>query len=63
VPVKNIASPPPGVKKISRRLRPEVAAALAARKRQAQLEELYQRPVQELDSEELAQMRAAFFRR
>lgn len=55
-------SAPEGAKKPSRRLRPEVAAALASRRRQAQLDELYQKSVQELDPEEIARMRAAFLR-
>jgi hypothetical protein len=45
-----------------RRLRPEIAAALAARRREAELAALYEKPVQELEREDLAQMRAAFFR-
>lgn len=53
---------PEGAKKRSRRLRPEVAAALADRRRQAQLDELYQKSVQELDPDEIARMRAAFLR-
>lgn len=53
---------PSRAQKTSRRLRPEVAAALLERRRQAQLNELYQKPVEELDPEELARMRAAFFR-
>jgi hypothetical protein len=50
-------------RKPSRRLRPEALAALAARQREAQLQELYQRPVEELEPEELKRMKAAFFRR
>lgn len=63
MPAPNTASDPVNTKKPSRRLRPEVIAALADRRRQAVLEELYERPVQDLDPEELAHMRAAFFRR
>jgi hypothetical protein len=51
---------PPAPAKHRRRLNPEAAAQLAARRRQAQVEELYQKPVTELSREELALMRAAF---
>jgi hypothetical protein len=51
------------IKKPSRRLRPEVAAAFAARRRETQLEEFYRKPVDQLEPEELAIMRAAFFGR
>ena len=50
-------------KKTSRRLRPEVAAAFAARTRELRLQEFYQKPVDQLEPEELAIMRAAFFKR
>lgn len=53
-------SMPPAPAKHRRRLNPEAAAQLAARRRQAQVEELYQKPVTELSREELALMRAAF---
>lgn len=53
---------PERARKTTRRLRPEVASALTERKRQAELDELYGKPVQELEPEELARMRAAFFR-
>ena len=48
--------------KRSRRLKPEVAAKFAALKTAERLKELYDRPVEELSPEEIAQMRAAFFR-
>jgi len=48
--------------KRSRKLRPEAAAALMARYRKLALDELYERPVDSLDPNELAQMKAAFFR-
>ena len=50
-------------RKTSRRLRPEVAAAFAARNRELRLQEFYQKPVEQLEPEELAIMRAAFFKR
>lgn len=49
-------------RKTARRLRPEALAALVARQREMQLQELYQRPVEELEPEELKRMKAAFFR-
>ena len=45
-----------------RRLKPEVAAKMAAMKTAERLQSLYQRPVDDLSPEEIAQMRAAFFR-
>ena len=48
--------------KSSRRIKPEVLAQLTARKREQQLQQLYNRPVEELSPEEIALMRAAFFR-
>jgi hypothetical protein len=39
-----------------------VAAAMAARRRTADLQALYEKPVEDLDPEEIAQMRAAFLR-
>lgn len=53
---------PAPAKKPARRLRPEVAAALQARARQARLDALYEKPVQDLERDELAKMKAAFFR-
>lgn len=53
---------PASPRKPVRRLRPEVAAQLATRRSSAQLEQLYERPVQELSPEEIARMKAAFFR-
>ncbi|HEX5726964.1 MAG TPA: hypothetical protein VFX98_15925 [Longimicrobiaceae bacterium] len=54
-------SAPPSARKSARRLKPEIAAQLAARRREAQLQDLYSRPIEELSPEELAKMRAAFF--
>lgn len=48
-------------RKPSRRLRPD-AAALLARLRNEQLQELYVKPVESLAPEEIARMKAAFFR-
>lgn len=45
-----------------RKLKPEIAAQLAVRRREAQLRTLYERPVEELSPEEIARMKAAFFR-
>lgn len=49
-------------KKPTRRLKPEVAAKLRTRRSEAPLEDLYEKPVTELSPQELALMRAAFFR-
>jgi hypothetical protein len=62
VSVTDPSGAPAPAKRPSRRLRPEVVAALAARKRQTELDELYQKPVQDLESDELARMRRAFFK-
>ena len=56
------APPSASTRKPVRRLRPEVVAQLATRRTASQLEELYQRPVEELSPEEIARMKAAFFR-
>jgi hypothetical protein len=48
--------------KRTRRLKPGVAAKLVAAAHGAEIRELYSRPVQELSPEEIARMRAAFFR-
>ena len=48
--------------KPGRRLKPGVAAKLAAEMVGAEIRELYDRPVEELSPEEIAKMRAAFFR-
>lgn len=60
------ATPPAGepapARRPSRRLRPEIAAALAARRRDVRLNELYEKPVGELEPTDLAEMRRAFFR-
>lgn len=53
----------PQLKKRTRRLKPEIAAKFAAVRTAERLQQLYDRPVAELSPEELAQMRAAFFRR
>jgi hypothetical protein len=50
-----------GVKRM-RRLKPGVAAKLVAAAHGAEIRELYSRPVEELSPEEIARMRAAFFR-
>jgi hypothetical protein len=55
VPAKSRPSRP------RRRLKPEVAARLAARRRAESLEGLYERPPQELSPEEIAQLKVAFF--
>lgn len=44
----------------TRRLKPEVAARLAAQRRQHDLKDLYQTPVEQLSPEDLARMKAAF---
>lgn len=49
-------------RKPSRRLKPEVAARIQSRRREAPIQQLYQKPVDKLSPEELAAMRAAFFR-
>lgn len=48
--------------KIIRKLKPEVAATLAARRRDAELRSLYETPVEQLSPNDLAKMKAAFFR-
>lgn len=48
--------------KRTRKLKPEVAAKFAAFRTTERIKELYERPVEELSPEEIAQMRAAFFR-
>lgn len=45
-----------------RKLKPEVAARLAARRREAELRSLYETPVEQLSPSDLAKMKAAFFR-
>lgn len=50
-------------KRVRRRLKPEVAAKFASYGRDEKIKKLYDRPVDELSPEELAQMRAAFFSR
>jgi hypothetical protein len=46
-----------------RRLKPGVAAQLAARAAHKELKQLYSKPVQELTPEEIRQMKAAFFQK
>lgn len=46
----------------TRRLKPEVAAKLAAQRRQAELQALYQTPVEKLSPDDIARMKAAFLR-
>jgi hypothetical protein len=53
---------PPRPSRPTRRLRPEIAAELATRRRQTRLDDLYGKPVQDLEPDELARMRSAFFR-
>jgi hypothetical protein len=48
-------------RRTKRRLKPEIASRLAARRRAATLQSLYQRPAQELSPEEIAQLKSAFF--
>lgn len=48
--------------KRSRRLKPGVAAKFIAAAEGEEIRELYSRPVEELSPEEIARMRAAFFR-
>lgn len=52
------ATAPP---KTVRRLKPEVAARLAARRREAEIKALYATPVEQLSPDDLAKMKAAFF--
>jgi hypothetical protein len=61
VSVPDPSSGPPRARR-PRRLRPEVAAELAARNRRAEMNVLYEKPVDELDPDELARMRREFFR-
>ena len=57
------ASPAPACPaKPQRRLKPEVAARLVTRRAETPLEDLYQKPVKDLSPQELAVMRAAFFK-
>lgn len=46
----------------SRRLKPEVAARWAAQRRESELKNLYQTPVEKLSPEDIARMKAAFLR-
>lgn len=46
----------------ARRLKPEVARKWAARRKEQELRNLYERPVEQLSPEEMARMKAAFFR-
>jgi hypothetical protein len=46
----------------SRRVKPEVAAKWAAQRRESEIENLYQTPVEKLSPDDLARMKAAFFR-
>lgn len=49
-------------RKPARRLKPEIAARIAAQRSESRIQQLYERPVDQLSPEELAMMRAAFFR-
>lgn len=46
----------------TRRLKPEVAAKWAAQRRESEIKNLYQTPVEKLSPDDLARMKAAFFR-
>lgn len=46
----------------ARRLKPEVAARLAAQRRETEIQSLYQTPLEKLSPEDIARMKAAFFR-
>lgn len=48
--------------KPQRRLKPEAAARLVARRSEAPLEDLYRKPVKDLSPREIAIMRAAFLK-
>ena len=48
--------------KRSRRIRPEAVAEILARHRRSRLDELYTKPVESLEPEEIAQMKEAFLR-
>jgi hypothetical protein len=53
------ASPTP---RPTRRLKPEVAAKWAAQRRESDIQNLYQTPVEKLSPDDIARMKAAFFR-
>jgi hypothetical protein len=63
-PIVSATDPPgaPAPLRRTRKLRPEVASEMARRNRQTQLDTLYDKPVQELDPDDIARMRRAFFR-
>lgn len=48
-------------RRTKRRLKPEIASRLAARRRAAAIQSLYDRPAHELTPEEIAQLKSAFF--
>jgi hypothetical protein len=50
-------------RKTKRRLKPEVLAQQAAKRRNEELNKLYETPVEELSPEDIAKMKAAFFLR
>ena len=62
VPFPDVQTTEPTLKKRTRRLKPEIAAKFAAVRTAERIQELYARPVEQLSPEELAQMRAAFFK-
>ncbi len=62
MPVLHPSSASTRSRKPQRKLKPEVVAQLVARRSESQLEKLYEKPVSELSPDELALMRAAFFR-
>ena len=46
----------------TRRLKPEVAAKWAAQRRESEIQNLYETPVEKLSPDDIARMKAAFFR-
>ena len=46
----------------TRRLKPEVAAIWAAQRREYEIQNLYESPVEKLSPDDIARMKAAFFR-
>jgi hypothetical protein len=52
-----------GMRKRIRRLKPEIAARLAAQQQEDEIQKLYNTPVEQLSPEDLAKMKAAFFQR
>lgn len=46
----------------TRRLKPEVAARWAAQRRESEIQNLYETPVEKLSPDDIARMKAAFFK-